>query len=100
VTAFAPVGDGEGVSEPLALTIPRELVEAIARRVVELLPPPEQGSVWLTVAEAAEHLATSEDALRAKLKPGRSSIPHHRVEGRILFDRNELDRWVHGERQP
>jgi excisionase family DNA binding protein len=50
----------------------------------------DEPSPWLSVASAAQYLDTSQDAIRALIR--RNQIPHHRTpEGRILFDRRELD---------
>jgi excisionase family DNA binding protein len=71
-----------------------EDVERIARRVTELLA--ERGSsstVWLDVAGAAAHLRMTKHAIRALVK--RHQLPTHRTtNGRLRFDRDELDEWA------
>ena len=50
-------------------------------------------SPWLSVAQAALYLGTTEDAIRAMVKRGQ--IPVERTPtGRLLFSRPELDQWV------
>jgi excisionase family DNA binding protein len=69
------------------------LADRVASRVVAMLGNPAE---WLTVAEAAAYLRTSEDGIRAFVK--RRRIPHHRgAAGRVLFERAEIDAWVRGE---
>jgi excisionase family DNA binding protein len=78
------------------LQISDEFYETIARRVTSHVADTFGHSAeWLTVAQAALHLQTSQDGIRALIK--RNKIPHHRAAGRILFDRAELDAWVRGE---
>jgi excisionase family DNA binding protein len=79
------------------VTIADDFVATLADRVSALvLDALPQATEWLTVAGAAEYLATSEDAIRGHVKRGQ--IPCHRgAAGRVLFDRSELDAWVRGE---
>src|SRR3954469_21694617 len=89
------------MNDQLALTIPPELVQAIAARVVELLHQQEklnverqQQSPWLTVDQACSHLGFSRDTLY-KLTAARA-IPFrkkHRGQG-LRFHRDELDAWM------
>ena len=67
------------------------LAQRVASRVAAMLGSPAE---WLTVAQAALHLQTSEDGIRALIK--RDRIPHHRAAGRVLLERGELDTWVRG----
>ncbi len=47
-------------------------------------------SPWLNVADTAEYLRTTEDAVRAMVRRG--DLPVHRTgTGRLLFHREELD---------
>jgi hypothetical protein len=51
---------------------------------------------WLDVDAASAHLAMSAHAIRHLVK--RERIPYVRTpNGRIRFDRGELDRWARGE---
>src|SRR5690242_4490621 len=84
----------------LALAVPPELVEAIARRVAELLPDrtadapdlaAETGRLALSKAEAAEAIGVSVDHLE------RHVLPELRVvrSGRLrLIPVAELARWL------
>jgi excisionase family DNA binding protein len=71
-------------------------LEGALVRLAERLEALEAGdqSPWLTVEGAAAYLSTSPDGIRAAVK--RQQIPSHRVNGRRLFDRAELDAWVRG----
>jgi len=81
------------------LQISDEFYETLAQRVAsQVADMLGRSAEWLTVAQAAVHLQTSEDGIRALIK--RKRIPHHRgAAGRLLFDRAELDAWVRGESQ-
>jgi excisionase family DNA binding protein len=71
------------LAEELRLVVREELA-----RVSQSPPSP-----WLNVHDAAEYLATTEDAVYGLVK--RQEIPVHRTDnGRLLFKRDELDTWV------
>jgi excisionase family DNA binding protein len=83
----------------LALPIPEEFlqsVEELVRRALVDALALERGVAadgFLDVAGAAAYLASTPPAIRALVK--RRAIPFHKApNGRILFDRNELDTWV------
>ena len=87
------------MSEPIAVTVPEGLVEAIARRVVDLLREHdsqvcEEGSPWLDFEAARAYLGFSRDTLY-KLTAARA-IPCRKKAGgqRIRFLRAELDAWM------
>lgn len=73
------------------------LAELIAQRVSELEEQrrPAGGSErspWLNVATAAAYLDWPKQRLY-KLT-ARGEIPHYKQDGRLLFRRDELDRWL------
>jgi Helix-turn-helix domain len=76
-----------------------DLVSALAARIASLIaaanPRAEQVSPWMNLKSAAVYLDTTEQALRARVKRG--EIPVHRRDGRLYFNRHELDQWVRGE---
>jgi hypothetical protein len=76
-----------------------DLVSALAARIAPLIaatkPPAEQISPWMNLKSAAVYLDTTEEALRGRVK--RAEIPVHRRDGRLYFNRHELDQWVRGE---
>jgi len=74
----------------LNIELPPELIEAIAKRAAELVEP--QADVWLSVAEAADHLRCTRSRIYSLVSARR--IPHHKDGSRVLFRRSELDRWV------
>lgn len=79
----------------IELRVSDDDVERIARRVIELQGSGSSPSAWLTVAGAADHLGTTEQAVRGLVK--RNQVPVHRTEsGRLRFSRTELDDWVRG----
>jgi excisionase family DNA binding protein len=81
--------DADAVSDPLALALPTELVEAIAARAAELVLAQlgERLDEWLSSEQAADYLGISVGHLH-NLK-GR--VPSHKVGGRRRYRRSELD---------
>jgi hypothetical protein len=84
------------VSEPLALALPPELVEAIAQRAAALVV--EQlgnGSPWLTREAAARYCSLPVSRLEKDAsKGGPQEIPCHRDGRRVLYHREELDAYL------
>jgi excisionase family DNA binding protein len=80
--------------EPLALTVPPELVEAIATRAAELALERlggQNGSPWMTRAEAADYLGLP----LSRLEKDRT-IPVHKDGRRCLYHRASLDAHFRG----
>ena len=74
------------------LTLPPEAVEQVAERAAQLVLEQLGGatvSPWMTRAEAAEYLSVPVSRLEK-----RRDVPHVREGARILYHRNELDRWL------
>jgi excisionase family DNA binding protein len=88
------------MSERLAFLLEsalEELAERVARRILEL--ERERGakaangdSPWLGIAQAAAYLGWSRQRLYKLTAAG--AIPHYKQEGRLLFRRDELERWL------
>jgi hypothetical protein len=76
-----------------------DLVAALAERLASLvgtaITPAEQATPWMNIKSAAAYLDTTEQALRGRVKRG--ELPVHRRDGRLYFNRGELDQWVRGE---
>lgn len=86
----------------LGLVIDR-LVERVAQRVIELQNqhPQQAGeasSPWMGIAKAAEYLDWPRQRLYKLTASG--AIPHYKQDGRLLFHRGELDRWLAQHAQP
>ncbi len=82
----------------LAVSLPDDVIEVVAQRAASLMSEELQlqRSAWLDTRGAAEWLSTTEDAVRGLVR--RRQIPVHRTpNGRLLFDRRELDTWVRSE---
>lgn len=87
------------MSEPLALAVPPELVEAIAQRTAELLSSPaaasplptDDGRLALTRAEAADALGISVDTFERHVQPEIRVIRRGRLR---LIPVAELEAWV------
>jgi excisionase family DNA binding protein len=82
-----------------------QLIERIARRLLELQteqllrqPDSEQPSPWMGIATTAEYLDWPRQRLYKLTAAG--AIPHYKQEGRLLFHRHELDRWLQTFAQP
>jgi len=90
---------GNGTSgADLALTVPPELVNAIARRAVELLreqDPATPATPYLTVEEAAHYLrCTSKQRIYDLVHQG--TLVPRRASKRLLFHRDTLDAHLAG----
>ena len=75
------------------LGLPSEAVDAIARRVAQLLA--EQNatrSPWMTAEQAAEYIAAPVSRVRKLTMTG--ELPHHRDGRRVLYHRDDLDAYV------
>jgi hypothetical protein len=79
-----------GVTD-IALTLPADAVEQIARRAADILEErmARERSPWMTRAEAAVYLGVPVSRLEK-----RKDIPCHRDEGRVLYHRGELNAWM------
>jgi excisionase family DNA binding protein len=79
-----------------------QLAELIARRLAELhqeqRPEAEETSPWMGIDKAAAYLDWPKQRLY-KLT-AQSAIPHYKQDGRLLFHRQELDRWLAEYAQP
>lgn len=56
------------------------------------------GSPYLTAEEAADYLRVSVHTLRAYRNQGKGP-PYHRIGGKTLYHRDEVDAWVQSGRQ-
>jgi excisionase family DNA binding protein len=76
------------------------LLDAIAARIADSLnsrqPHESMGengaSPWMNIESAAAHLDWPRQRLY-KLT-AQNAIPHYKHEGRLLFNRQELDQWI------
>lgn len=83
----------------LELQVPDEFVDAIARRVVELLrdneaPAGVQANALLTVDEAAEYLRARRERVYQLVHQGRIDV--ERDGRRVLVRRGTLDAYLRG----
>ena len=78
----------------LELSVPAELVEAIAARAAELAADlvASRPEPWITVAQAAEHLACPRSRIYSLVSARR--IPYCKDGSRVLFKASALDEWV------
>lgn len=85
----------------LSLTLPPEVLEAIAERAAEILADRQgERTGYLDVAGAAEFLACPKSRIYALVSADR--IPYEKDGSRLLFDRGELRAYVAngGARRP
>jgi excisionase family DNA binding protein len=75
----------------LAVTLPPDQLEALSRRVADLLQDGRDDG-FVDVGGAAEYLTTTPKAIYHLVE--RRRLPHRRAGGRLLFDRAELRAWV------
>jgi excisionase family DNA binding protein len=84
-------------TEPLALALPDEAVQAIAERAVEILAARRADSEdgWL---RGAERIAAYIDCPRSRVYALASArrIPVHRDGSALVARRSELDQWLRG----
>jgi hypothetical protein len=69
-------------------------LEALAAALADRLHL-HNGSPWMNTAEAAEYMRVSVRWLRQHL----FQVPHSKVEGRLFFNRTELDVWLAEKRR-
>jgi len=78
------------MTEGVAITLPpaalKQLVDQVAERVRAEL---SSASPWLTRQQAAYYLQVP----LSRLEKDRT-VPSHRWDGRVLYDRRELDAWI------
>ncbi len=99
-----PGGKGGVSPEPprLEIALPADLVDAIARRaselVLEQLGMAEPASPWLDTKGAAAYLSWPTERVYKCVH----ELPHFRHGNRLLFRRDELDRYLERcrERRP
>jgi excisionase family DNA binding protein len=82
------------VSDRLALTLPDELVEKIARRAAELVLAEMResngaGSPWLSLAQAADYIGVSTRQLQRLIAQGK--VRSTTIGRRRLLRRDDLD---------
>jgi excisionase family DNA binding protein len=88
--------------DEISLPIPEELVEALARRVAQIVLAEMENDLrpsqsrWLRAKEAAEYLGWTRSALYKRVQS--RSIPYYKLEGVLLFKSHELDRWLEEHR--
>ena len=77
------------MAQPIQTNASQAALDALAAALAERMQL-QNGSPWMTTAEAAEYMRVSVRWLRQHL----FQVPHSKVEGRLFFSRNELDAWL------
>ena len=98
-------GGSQSRPEPaLELEALEPLLEKLARRIVELEQELRSAQVsdgerspWLSLLHAAVYLDWPRQRLYKLTAQG--AIPHYKHEGRLLFNRDELEDWLRSFRQ-
>ena len=93
------------MADELYVPIPGELLDEVAQRVADIVIERLSGELrgtaggrWMRAAEAAEYLGWTRGALYARVRS--KGMPHYKVDGLLLFKRDELDTWLEQFRQP
>jgi excisionase family DNA binding protein len=83
----------------LAVELPPELLEQIAERAAKLMESRATATPepWLTVEQAAAHLALSTSQLYTLCSRRDSGLPFHKEGSRSYFRASELDAWRLGQ---
>ena len=81
----------EAIADQLATRLRAELTDALAAVSKPVSP-------WININSAAAYLDLPKQRLYKLTAQG--AIPHYKQDGRLLFRRNELDRWIAAYRQP
>jgi helix-turn-helix protein len=91
VAGLQPGGSLLFVELPVVITVD---IDAVAAAIAARLEP-DAANVWMTAPETWEYMRVSRSWLYTHLW----QIPHHKVEGRLLFNRKEIDSWIsdHGK---
>jgi len=71
------------------------LVSELEKRIGRFLVVPR---VWFSEKAAAEYMNLSVHSLRAWRSRPRSGPDFHRVNGRIIYHRDDLDAWIREHR--
>jgi excisionase family DNA binding protein len=81
------------------MPIPKELIDAIAERMADIIldrladePRGSGPGTWLRSAEVAQYLGWSRKSVYRRV--ARMAMPHYKVDGILLFRRDELDAWL------
>jgi excisionase family DNA binding protein len=75
----------------LTIALAPDQLELLARRVADVLEL-RRDEGFVDVDGAADFLSVSRTSIYHLVE--RDRLPHHRVGGRLLFDRQELRAWV------
>lgn len=76
----------------IALELPDELLEAVAKRAAEIVLERGESDEWLTSDQAAEYLKCGRRRIFNLVSEKR--VPVHREGVRLLFLKSELDEWI------
>ena len=96
------------------MPIPKELIDAIAERVADIIldrladgprildrladgPRGSGPGTWMRSAEVAQYLGWSRKSVYRRV--ARMAMPHYKVDGILLFRRDELDAWLEQYRE-
>jgi excisionase family DNA binding protein len=81
------------MSDPLTIALPSAFLDQVARRVVDMLGERDwQPEPWLTVQQAADHLACRPQRIYNLVSQRR--LRHAKDGSRVLFRRQWLDEYL------
>jgi excisionase family DNA binding protein len=93
-----PVAIVSASADMLSLAVPAELIELVARRAAELLAERQPAALepWLTVDQAAQHLACRPKRIYDLCSQRR--VPFVKDGSRTLLRRADLDAYLEAQR--
>jgi excisionase family DNA binding protein len=89
---MASTTDTQPTAAQITLAIPDALVEEIARRIAARSSDGCTSEPWITVPEAAQHMACPESRIYALVR--QRVLPHEKDGSRLLFRRSQLDSYI------
>ena len=98
VAAESTGGLVEARRSELGVTLPPDVLEAIAERAAQIVLERLNGSAvspWLTLADAAAYLGWSRQRLYK-----RRDVPRYKHGGRVMYRRDALDAFLESHAEP
>jgi excisionase family DNA binding protein len=89
---MAAAPDNQPDPTHISVAIPDALVDEIAQRVAARASDSYASEPWITLPDAAEHMACPESRIYKLVR--QKVLPHEKEGGRLLFRRSQLDSYI------